>query len=83
MNHIEHMFKDLPFYCTKKVPKHNNKFFDFRHGSGTHFLVLAQTLIYADILKVDFFLLGKTLFSNFAQEKVQKSHYKSHNMCET
>ena len=40
------MFKDLLFYCTKKVPKNHNKFYHFRHEGGTHFLVLAQTLIY-------------------------------------
>ena len=45
MNHMKHMFQDLPFYCTKKVPKNNNHFFHFRHGGGTHFRVLAQTLI--------------------------------------
>ena len=32
MNHMEHMFQDLPFYCTKKVPKNHNNFFHFRHG---------------------------------------------------
>ena len=47
MNHMEDMFQDLPFYCTNKVPKNHNQFFHFRHGGGTHFLVLAQTLIYA------------------------------------
>ena len=45
MNHMEHMFQDLPFYCTKKVPKNHNQFFHFHHGGGTYFLVLAQTLI--------------------------------------
>ena len=45
MNHMEHMFQDLPFYCTKKVPKNHNQFFHFHHGGGTHFLVVAQTLI--------------------------------------
>ena len=45
MNHMEHMFQDLSFYCTKKVPKKHNKFFHFRHEVGTHFLVLAHTLI--------------------------------------
>ena len=24
MNHTEHMFQDLPFYCTKNVPKNHN-----------------------------------------------------------
>ena len=46
MNHMEHMFQDLPFYCTNKVPKNHNQFFHFCHGGGTHLLVLAQTLIY-------------------------------------
>ena len=32
MNHMEHMFQDLSFYCTKKVPKNHNHFFHFRHG---------------------------------------------------
>ena len=41
MNHMEHMFQDLPFYCTKKVPKYHNHFFHFCHGGGTHFLLLA------------------------------------------
>ena len=48
MNQMEHMFQDLPFYCTKKVPKKHNQFFHLCHGGGTHFLVLAQTLIYVD-----------------------------------
>ena len=43
---MEPMFQDLPFCCTKKVPKNHNIFFHFCHGGGTHFLVLAQTLIY-------------------------------------
>ena len=47
MNHMEHMFQDLPLHCTKKVPKNHNQFVHFRHGGGTHFLVLAQTLMYA------------------------------------
>ena len=32
MNHMEHMFQDLPFYCTKKVPKNHNHFFTFVTG---------------------------------------------------
>ena len=48
MNHMKHMFQDLPFYCTKKVPKNHNQFFHLRQGGGTHFLVLAHTLIYMD-----------------------------------
>ena len=35
-----------------------------------------------DILKVNFFAQSKLQFSNFAQEKVQKLHLKSYNMCE-
>ena len=50
MNHMEHMFQDLTFYCTKKVTKNHNHFFHFCHGGGTHFLVLAQTLIYCTAL---------------------------------
>ena len=46
-NHMEHMFQDLPFYCNEKFPKNHNHFFHFRHGVGSHFLVLAQTLIYS------------------------------------
>ena len=46
MNRMEPMFQDLPFCCTKKVPKNHNNFFHFRHVGGTHFLVVAQTLIY-------------------------------------
>ena len=49
MNHLEPMVQDLPFYCTKKVPKIHNQFFHFCHGGGTHFLVLAQTLIYCNL----------------------------------
>ena len=45
MNHTEHMFEDLPFYCTKKFPKTTIIFFQFSHWGGTHFLVFAQTLI--------------------------------------
>ena len=46
MDHTELIFQDLLLYCTKKVPENHNKFFHFRHGGETHFLVLAQTLIY-------------------------------------
>ena len=46
INHMELMFQDLLIYCTKKVPKNLNHFFHFRHEGETHFLVLAQTLIY-------------------------------------
>ena len=46
MNHTKPMFQDLLLYCTEKVPKNHNDFFHFHHGVETHFLVLAQTLIY-------------------------------------
>ena len=47
MNHMETVFQDLPFYCTKKVPKKPQYFFlTFFHRGGTHILVLAQALIY-------------------------------------
>ena len=46
MDHTELIFQDILLYCTKKVLKNHNKFFHFRHGGETHFLVLAQTLIY-------------------------------------
>ena len=46
MDHTEHNFQDLLLYCTKKVAENHNQFFHFRHGGETHFLVLAQTLIY-------------------------------------
>ena len=46
MDHTELIFQDLLLYCTKKVPENHNLFFHFRHGGETHFLVLAQTLIY-------------------------------------
>ena len=49
MNHTELMFQDLLLYCTKKVPKNHNHFFHFRHGGETHFLVLAQTLMYPNL----------------------------------
>ena len=44
---MEHILQKLHFYCTKKVPKNLNQFCHFRHGGGTHFLVLARTLMYA------------------------------------
>ena len=46
MDHTELIFQDLLLYCTKKVAESHNQFFHFRHGGETHFLVLAQTLIY-------------------------------------
>ena len=46
MDHTELFFQDLLLYCTKKVAKNHNQFVHFRHGGETHFLVLAQTLIY-------------------------------------
>ena len=32
MNHMELMFQDLSFYCTKKVPKNHKQFFTFVTG---------------------------------------------------
>ena len=49
MNHMELMIQDLLLSCTKKVPKIHYNFFHFRHGGETHFLVLAQTLIYCTV----------------------------------
>ena len=46
MNHTELTFQDLLLYCSKKVPENHNNCFDFRHMVETHFLMLAQTLIY-------------------------------------
>ena len=43
-DHTELIFQDLLLYFTKKVAE--NPFFPFRHGRETHYLVLAQTLIY-------------------------------------
>ena len=43
MDHTEPVFHDLLFYCTQKV---TIIFFHFFHGGETHFLVLAQALIY-------------------------------------
>ena len=57
MNQSEHMFQDLPFYCTKKVPKNHNQYCHFCHGGETHFLVLAQTLIYRMHLWEVYFLV--------------------------
>ena len=48
-NHLEPVFQDIPFYCTKKVPKNQNQFCNFCHGDEIHFLVLAQTLIYSQL----------------------------------
>ena len=42
------IFQDKIFYCTKKFPKNLNQFWYFRQGGETHFLVLAQTLIYVE-----------------------------------
>ena len=44
MNHMEHTFQDLPF-LHRESPKKHNQFCHFRHRGGTHFLVLAQTLM--------------------------------------
>ena len=49
MNHMDPIFQDPTFYWTKKVPRIHNQFCHFRHRGGTHFLVLAQTLIYPKI----------------------------------
>ena len=46
MDHTELIFQDLLLYCTKTVPENHNQFFHFCHGGETHFLVVAQTLIY-------------------------------------
>ena len=43
MNHMEPMFQDLP------------NFFHFRPGGRTHFLVLAQILIYSSRRKLQMF----------------------------
>ena len=46
MDHMELIVQDLLLYCTKKVAENLIKFFHVRHRGETHFLVLAQTLIY-------------------------------------
>ena len=46
LNQMEHMFQDLPFLWHQESTKNHNHFCHFCHGGGTHFLVLAQTLIY-------------------------------------
>ena len=46
MIHPEFIFQDLFLYCTNEVPKNHNKLLYFFHGGETHFLMLAQTLIY-------------------------------------
>ena len=46
MDHTEPIFQDLLLYCTKKVPKNHNQYIHFCHEGETHFLMLAQTLIY-------------------------------------
>ena len=66
INPMEHMFQDLPFYCIKKVPKNHYQFFHFRHGGGTHFLVLAQTLIYNSETNVLSLLCHKESFCNWS-----------------
>ena len=45
-------FQDT-FYCTNEVPKKYNQFWYFRHGVESHFLVLAKTLIYKLVKKVE------------------------------
>ena len=49
INHMEPMFQDLPFIAPRSSPKNLNKFFDFCHGVGTRFLVLAHILIYTSL----------------------------------
>ena len=46
MNHTELIFHDVVLYCTKKVQENHNNFFSLLSQGETHFLVLAQTLIY-------------------------------------
>ena len=38
------------FVLPQEGPKNHNDFFHFCHGGGTHFLVLAQILIYANVV---------------------------------
>ena len=45
MTHMKPIYQDLPCYWANKVPKSHNQWCYFSHGDGTHFLVLAQTLI--------------------------------------
>ena len=67
MNHMKRLFQNLSFYCTKKVPKNRNNFFYFRHGVGTHFLVLVQTLIY---LTLNFVFIYVTFCPQIKQIKI-------------
>ena len=55
MSYIDHHFLYDPsgiylsgsiFLLHQKGPKNHYQFYHFRHGGGTHFVVLAQTLIY-------------------------------------
>ena len=59
MDHTEPIFQDLLLICTKWLPKNHNNCFHFCHGGETHFLVPAQTLIYAISIPqvLDMFLL--------------------------
>ena len=72
MNHMEHMFQDLSFYCTKKVPKNHNHFFQLRHGGGTNFLVLAHTLIYVQYKYVHNTIINHSLSRIFTWGSLHK-----------
>ena len=43
--HINPMSLGLPFHCTNEVPRNHNQIGQSRHWSGTHFRLLAGTLI--------------------------------------
>ena len=49
MNHMDPIFQNLYFYCTKKVPTKHNNLCPFPHRGETHFQVFAQTLIVQNI----------------------------------
>ena len=50
MNHMENMFQDLPFLLHQEGPKKPQSIFSLLSRGGTHFLVLAQTLIYIMVI---------------------------------
>ena len=66
MNHTELIFQDPLLYCTKEVAENHNKLFHFCHGGETHFLVLAQTLIYGSwpLLNSERF---QNVYNNFSE----------------
>ena len=71
MIRLEFIFQDLFLYCTNEVPKNHNHFGYFRHGGETHFLALAQTLIYSHLQ------LFPSMFRTFKSFQANSSYVKT------